>query len=114
DKFSTPTYTLDLAEMLPPLWENTNARGVFHLSNGGQCSWREYGQWALDCCAAAGISLRTRTLEALSLADMKQFVARRPAHSALDTRKYQRLTGRKPRMWQDAVREYVREHVTLG
>ncbi len=108
DKFSTPTYTLDLAEMLPPLWDPATTGGIFHLSNRGQCSWREYGQWALDCCERKGIPLRTRTLGGLLLCEMKQFVARRPVYSALATDRYDRLTGRKPRPWQEAVRDYVK------
>ncbi len=108
DKFSTPTYTLDLAEMLERVWDQ---RGLIHLANGGSCSWREYGQWALDCCRAEGIALRTQTVGATTLAAMKQFVARRPVHTSLATTKYEALTGHAPRPWQDAVRDYVREHV---
>ena len=50
DKFATPTYTYDIAEWLKPLFLSSAPGGLFHLANGGGCSWREYGQWALDCC----------------------------------------------------------------
>lgn len=116
DKYSTPSYTFDLAKMLELLW-NPRARnagrlqGVFHLTNRGQCSWREYGQWALECCRAEGIALRARRVDASALAEMKQFVARRPVHSILATDKFERATGHTPRPWQEAVRDYVREHV---
>ena len=110
DKFSTPSYTLDIAEMLRPLLE-ARTSGIVHVANGGQCSWREYGQWALDCCRAEGVSLRAQTVDAISLAEMKQFVARRPAHSVLATEKYEGATGQQPRAWQDAVRAYIREHI---
>ena len=37
DKFSTPTYTLDIAEMLRPLIEQqSGARGIIHLANRGR------------------------------------------------------------------------------
>lgn len=111
DKFSAPTYTLDLAEMLRPLLRNEDASGLIHLSNGGGCSWREYGQWALDCCREAGMPMKAREVGAITLADMKNFVARRPVHTTLATQKYERLTGQSPRHWRDAVADYVREHV---
>ena len=112
DKFSTPTYTLDIAEMLRPLIEKQSAAsGVIHLANGGACSWREYGQFAIDYCAAEGVPLKATTVGAITLADMKNFVARRPVHTMMATRKYTEWTGREPRAWQDAVAAYVRDHV---
>lgn len=111
DKTSTPTYTVDLAKMLQPLLGDGTASGIVHLTNDGDCSWREYGQWALECCAEAGIPLKTRELGAISLSEMKNFIARRPVHTVLATDKYERLSGKKPRHWREAVAEYVREHV---
>jgi dTDP-4-dehydrorhamnose reductase len=111
DKFSTPSYTLDLAEMLRPLFERAVPGGIVHLANGGRCSWREYGQYALDCCEAEGLSLRARSVGAISLRDMKNFIAKRPVWTVLSTAKYERLTGQTPRHWHDAVRHYIRAHV---
>ncbi|MEO5720886.1 MAG: dTDP-4-dehydrorhamnose reductase [Chthoniobacterales bacterium] len=131
DKFSTPTYTHDIAEMLRRLVVAGVADpgcasdvapaagvghpgyhgGIIHLTSRGSCTWQEYGQWALDCCLAKGMELRAERVGAISLADMKQFVARRPVYTVLSTEKYERLTGQKPRTWQDAVRAYVRDHV---
>ncbi|HEX8280659.1 MAG TPA: dTDP-4-dehydrorhamnose reductase [Chthoniobacterales bacterium] len=111
DKFSTPTYTRDIAGMLRPFLDAAVAGGIVHVANTGQCSWREYGQWALDCCAAEGMPLRARSVDAISLADMKNFVARRPIFTVLATEKLERLTGQPPRDWREAVAEYVRDHV---
>ncbi len=111
DKFSTPTYTLDLAEMLRPFLAEISAGGIVHLANGGECSWREYGQWALDCCKTEGIALRTDAVNYISLGEMKNFIARRPVYTVLATAKYEQLTGRKPRDWREAVAAYVRDHV---
>lgn len=111
DKYSTPTYTLDLARMLRPLLTAPDACGLLHLANAGECSWREYGQWALDCCKAEGIALRAETVEAITLADMENFIARRPIYTVLATGKWEKLTGAKPRDWRAAVAEYVRTEV---
>lgn len=110
DKFSAPTYTVDLAGMLRGLM-NADASGLIHLSNAGACSWREYGQWAVDCCRELGMPMKAREVGAITLADMKNFVARRPVHTILATDKYTRLAGHSPRHWRDAVADYVREHV---
>ena len=109
DKFSTPTYTRDIAGLLRPLLE-TDAAGVLHLANRGACSWQEYAQWALDCCLRSGVEMKAKSIDALSLGEMKSFIAPRPVYSVLATEKYEELTGRAPRDWHDAVAEYVRDH----
>jgi dTDP-4-dehydrorhamnose reductase len=114
DKFSTPTYTHDIAELLRPFFERETAAGVLHLANRGACSWQEYAQWALDCCHRSGFPMRATTVGALSLADMKNFVARRPVYTVLATEKCERLIGRAPRDWHDAVAEYVREKIAAN
>jgi dTDP-4-dehydrorhamnose reductase len=108
DKFSTPTYTHDIAEMLPALFPAATASGILHFANSGACSWQEYAQWALDCCHSLGVPMRATKVGALELAEMKNFIAKRPVHSVLGTDKYERLSGQKPRAWRDAVAEYVR------
>ena len=113
DKWATPTYTLDLAAWLKPVIENTNATGLLHLANRGECSWQEYAQWALECCHAEGMAMKAQTIGASSLAEMKSFVAQRPVYSVLSTAKYEGLSGMVPRSWQEAVAAYVREHVKL-
>jgi len=113
DKFSTPTYTRDIAEMLRPVVAGVadpDYRGILHFASRGACSWQEYAQWALDCCHEFGVPMKARKVGALSLSEMKNFVARRPVHTVLATDKYERLTGKPPRDWHDAVAEYVREH----
>jgi dTDP-4-dehydrorhamnose reductase len=126
DKFSTPTYTRDVARMLPQFFmkgavagvadpgpaaiTDRGYSGILHFANAGECSWQEYAQFALDCCRSLGIPLKARTVDAIKLADMKNWVARRPVYSVLCTEKFFSLTGTTPRNWRDAVAEYVREH----
>lgn len=110
DKFSTPTYTPDVAERLRPLLADESIGGLLHLANRGTCSWQEYAQWALDCCHRLGVPMKARTVGAVSLGEMKHFVARRPVYTVLATEKYQRLMGTTPRDWHEAVAQYVRDH----
>ena len=108
DKFSTPTYTCDIAEMLPQFFERDVEGGILHFANAGKCSWQEYAQWALDCCASEGIALKAKTVSALKLSGMRNWVARRPVYSALSTVKFFSLTGNTPPTWHDAVAEYIK------
>jgi dTDP-4-dehydrorhamnose reductase len=55
--------------------------------------------------------MKAREVRAASLADMKNFIAKRPVYSVLSSGKYQRATGATPRHWHDAVADYVRNHV---
>ena len=107
DKFSTPTYTSDIAEMLPRFFDLDVAGGILHFANSGQCSWQEYAQHAVDRCRACGIALKAKAVGALKLADMKNWVARRPVYSVLSTAKYAKLTGVSPRSWREAVSDYI-------
>src|SRR6266516_1567934 len=106
DKFSTPTYTLDIAEMLPRFFELDIEGGILHFASAGECSWQEYAQWALDCCQRFGVSVRAKTVSPLKLIEMKNWIARRPVYSVLSSAKYTRLTGASPCTWRDAVADY--------
>lgn len=107
DKVSAPTYTLDIAGMLPQFFDSGVAGGILHFANAGQCTWQEYAQWALDCCRDAGLSLRARTVGAARLEDMTNWIARRPVYSVLSTAKYTKFSGASPRTWREAVSEYI-------
>ena len=123
DKFSAPTYTDDIAEMLvvtavgdgtqpgvtdPGYNAASDYDGILHFTSAGECSWQEYAQWALDCCQEIGLLLKGKTVGARKLKDMTNWVARRPVYSVLSSAKYAKLTGRSPRTWREAVADYIR------
>ena len=109
DKFSSPTYTIDVANWLRLAWDNN---GILHLCNGGECSWQEWAQYAIEVCRSVGMSLKADHVEKLSLADMKNFVARRPVYTVLSTAKFTALTGVQPRHWREAIAEYISADVS--
>jgi dTDP-4-dehydrorhamnose reductase len=109
DKFSTPTYTRDIAKMLPRFFDVDVAGGILHFANAGECSWQEYAQFALDCCRSLGLPLKARAVGAIKLTDMKNWAAHRPVYSVLSTAKYISLTGTTPRNWRDALGEYLND-----
>jgi dTDP-4-dehydrorhamnose reductase len=109
DKFSTPTYTEDIASMLPQFFSN-GVGGLLHFANQGECSWQEYAQFALETCAAEGVPLKTTTVAPLKLSEMQNFVAQRPVYTVLSTARFAEITGQTPRPWRDAVSEYIRNN----
>ena len=108
DKFSTPSYTLDLAEMLESYLTQIKTGGILHLCNGGACSWQEYAQHALDVAHQIGLPLQAIKVNAIELDSLSAFVAKRPRHTLLSTDRYSRETGQLPRPWQEAVEDYIR------
>jgi len=108
DKLSTPTYTLDIAAALRRFFTHaSDDGGILHFANAGECSWQEYGQWALDRCHEAGLPLEATIVGARKLKDMANWIARRPVYSVLSTAKYTKLTGAPSRTWRDAVADYI-------
>lgn len=107
DKTSSPSYTKDLARWFSCFLPSQLPGGIYHLCNTGPCTWQEYGAYALRAAARHGIELQTSAVAPLSLADMKNFIAQRPQHSALDTSKFSQLTHQALRPWQEAVEEFI-------
>ncbi|HWB58088.1 MAG TPA: dTDP-4-dehydrorhamnose reductase [Chthoniobacteraceae bacterium] len=113
DKIGAPTFTLDVAAHLNPFLRDIAHGGLLHLSNTGECSWQEYGRFALECAEAAGLPLKTTEVTAQKLAELKAFKARRPVYTVLSTDLLAKLTGHPPRHWHDAVEDYVFNYYAL-
>lgn len=107
DKTSCPTFAEDVADWLEPFLASDLPGGLYHACNSGACTWRDYGQHALDCALKAGAPLRARTVNPIPLVAMKNFSAPRPPHTAMDTTKLSTITGLTPRLWQDALEEFI-------
>ena len=108
DKYSSPTYTLDVAEALHPLFPPLAPGGVYHVCNQGSCTWADWAGEAIKAAQAEGFPVQTSHVEHLKLADISQMVARRPVYSAMSCQKIERLRGEPMRPWQAAVRDYLR------
>jgi len=115
DKFSSPTSAVDIAEWMEPFFNLDLPGGLYHACNSGDCSWQEYGAYALAVASEAGVPVRTTTVAPIRLADMKQFIAPRPIFSILSTRKLTSVTGISPRHWSDSLRDYIfKKHAPLS
>lgn len=99
DQRGAPTSAIDLAGGIGGLIE-ADASGIVHLTNRGDCSWYEYAVFVL----------RTAGVEAEVIPVSSEKLARpapRPRYSVLSLERYREITGKLPRPWTEAVREYV-------
>jgi dTDP-4-dehydrorhamnose reductase len=101
DQRCTPSYTVDVATATAALLQ-TQAPGLYHVTNAGACSWYEFAQAIF---AQAGVSADLTPISSVQW----QAAARRPAYSVLGMERYQALGMPPMRPWQEAVQAYLRE-----
>jgi len=100
DQFGSPTYSGDLAPGILGLVE-AGARGLYHLANRGVATWWDVARECLDQGGYPDVAIeRVRTSEFPRPAP-------RPAYSALDCTKAERI-GVRLQGWRDAVGAYLR------
>jgi len=95
----SPTCTRDLAAATELLVDK-NARGIFHVTNRGCCTWYDFARKIL----------KEARLDQVELSPIKtgelQRAARRPAYSVLDMHKFVAATGKTMQPWQLAFSDY--------
>lgn len=98
DQVGCPTYTVDLACAVKGLVED-GRRGLFHVTNGGFCSWYEFAQAILEYAGITEVDVRPIKSDELKRP------AIRPCYSVLEGDKYSRVTGITMRPWRIALRD---------
>ena len=101
DQTGSPTYTADLAKAISVLIQ-FGARGIFHVANGGLCTWCTFGQTILKL---SGVN-RVEVIP-ISSRDLGR-PATRPSYSVLGCQKLKEKTGLTMRPWSEALNDYLR------
>ncbi|MFM8657685.1 MAG: dTDP-4-dehydrorhamnose reductase [Chthoniobacterales bacterium] len=114
DKWSSPAYTLDIAEALRSLMGSDAPGGIYHVCNTGTCTWQDWGAEAIRVAEVAGLIPTGTKVKPLCLSDIKAMVARRPVHSAMTCQRIEKLIRKPIRPWQEAVADYVRTRYAKG
>lgn len=106
DQVLSPTYTRDLAQKMVQLIP-TEYYGIFHITNGGYCSWYEFAREILRLVG-------TKTPVVPIASDQYPQKARRPGYSVLDNYHLRLLGMDDMRPWQEALKDYLtaKGHVT--
>lgn len=104
DQRGRPTWAPHAAAAMLDLLER-EARGVWHVAGGGECTWLELAREALRL---RGLNVE---IEAISTLDFGS-PARRPAYSVLDLNATEAFLGRSMTDWRIALAEYLRGRTT--
>ena len=99
DIVMSPTFAADAAALTIALITRRSPAGIYHLTNSGACSWREFADGIFT---AAGLS--TRALPVATIPGASR--VRRPAYSTLASEKLSQF-GLAARPWQEALHEYL-------
>jgi dTDP-4-dehydrorhamnose reductase len=103
DKYSAPSYAVDVAEAMAQLLAHPNAQGSYNVVNraSADVSWHMLGQRALELAGQA------QKITPTKLADIRAFLAPRPQNTAATPSKLERLFGRPMRNWDAALGAYI-------
>lgn len=99
DQTGTPTWSRDICRPLLDI-ARSHHYGIYHLANAGQCTWFEL---AREVVRLTGAVCEVRAITSAELG----LPAPRPAYSVLDNRGFQRRFGYQPRLWKEALEEYL-------
>jgi dTDP-4-dehydrorhamnose reductase len=102
DVVMSPTYARDVSVSLRSLLENSAPIGVYHLANGGECSWHTFAKAIVEKAGLIAEVEATRV-------DIFAPRPRRPRFSALASNRLA-VAGVAPmRSWGDALAAYLVE-----
>ena len=104
DQIGTPTYAVDLAEvLLKIITSKTKNFGIYNFSNEGQCSWYEFAQ---------EIFLQQEIAIDLQAIPTKSYPtpAKRPAYSVLDKSKIKATFGVNIKDWKTSLKDCLKHY----
>ena len=101
DQIGSPTYTKDLAGLLVNMFLS-NAKGLYHVTNEGYCSWYEFAEFIFK------ESRKKVKVHPILTKDYKT-IAKRPLNSKLSKESLDDIGMKRLPEWQDAVKRYIRE-----
>ena len=105
DQRGTPTYAADLAnavvEIIPQI--NSKNRGIYHYSNGGECSWYDF---AREIIKMSDLQCEIKPI----LTKDYPTRAKCPKYSVLDKTETVNVFGVKVPNWQDGLKRCIAEY----
>lgn len=99
DQIGSPTYTVDLAQLLADMIQ-TDKYGIYHATNEGECSWAEFAE---EIFKVASMVVKVNHIKTLEYPTK----ARRPMNSRLAKEKLIDSGFKSLPVWQDALARYI-------
>lgn len=101
DQVGTPTYAMDLAEVIIKIAENgLNNYGLYHYSNEGVASWYDFAKAVFEFA-----EVDMKVLPVASSAFVTK--AKRPHYSVLDKTKIKTVLGIEIPYWRDSLNKCI-------
>jgi len=109
DQVGSPTYTEDLSRAIYRLLAGAQLGevpfGIYHISDGGSCSWFEFAVEIVALAKDRGLPVVAKRVLPIAT-DEYPLPAVRPAYSIMSKQKYFRVTGENPPLWRDSLSRY--------
>lgn len=105
DQICTPTYVDDLADAVAEVIQS-QAWGLYHVTNTGACSWHEFAQAIVELAEVA------TEVKAIGMSEF-QTQAQRPRYSVLSNRRWLNAGLRGLRPWREALEAYLKSRSTF-
>lgn len=105
DQTGTPTYALDLAEVIYDILENRKWEGndgIYHYSNEGVCSWFDFTKMIAEYAGNTECDIRP------CHSDEFPSKVKRPAYSVLDKTKIKNTFGINIPYWTDSLKKCIK------
>ena len=103
DQIGKPTSCLELAKATLALLDE---EGIFHFANQNETTWFGFAQEIYRQATDLGFELSAKKVSPISSQDYPT-AAKRPSYSTLNTEKFEKVTAKTIRSWQEALQEYL-------
>ncbi len=103
DRFSSPTYTVELARQIKLILKNKAPYGIYHATSEGECSWFQFAREILK--------IKGLDADFLEPVESERFIqkAKRPKYSVLENKKLKELGINAFSYWAKALESYLRQ-----
>lgn len=106
DQIGSPTYTLDLANLMADMMESEKY-GIYHATNEGFCSWYDFTKYIYEVKGMTNVKVNPITTEEYLKINPNQ--AKRPLNSRMSKASLVKAGFKLMPKWQDAVDRYLEE-----
>ena len=107
DQVGAPTWARGLAEAIWKLIDHPEAKGIYHWSDDGVCSWYDFAVAIQQVGLANGLLTTVIPIKPISTAEYPT-PAKRPAFSALDSNDSHKLLNIEPLHWKKALHKMMK------
>lgn len=106
DQIGSPTYTLDLANLMADMMES-DKYGIYHATNEGFISWYDFTKYIYEAKGITNVKVNPITTKEYLKINPHQ--ARRPLNSRMSKASLEKAGFKLLPNWKDAVDRYLKE-----